>query len=500
LAAPPPLDQLMASALAGPPEDVAILWEGQSYDWGWVRDVAGQLEQALTEAGVPRDAPVAFVPRQRPEAVAAFAALVAAARSMSMIYSYQSPEAMAADVRKLRNAAVIASEQDWTGPLLDATAAVGAVGVILGADGGVAFAPGLERPGAGERRPPPTEPSIEVLTSGTTGPPKRHMVTFEGIRRCALDAAFQMSDVTDKRPGQLTTPLANISGIFSFFILVPRRKPMLLETKYTLSAWRDYIRTWRPETAFVIPTMVKQVLDADIPKEELSSLKSFSTGMGPVDPDLRRQLEAKYGIPMLPFYGATEFIGTVTRMSLADHNTFGEAVFGSAGRPVQGVSIRTREVETDELIPPGSDTIGILEVRKEQISPDWIRTTDLARIDAEGFLFLHGRADGVIVRGGFKIHPGVIEAALLQHPAVFTAAVVGVPHERLGATPAVALERRPSEPEPSTAELDAFLRKSLPATHIPTHYKFVDALPRTPSEKIRLDEVRALFAPAPEGG
>jgi acyl-CoA synthetase (AMP-forming)/AMP-acid ligase II len=272
---------------------------------------------------------------------------------------------------------------------------------------------------------------------------------------------------------------------------------MLLQPKYTLDAWRDYIRTWRPDNAFVIPTMLKQVIDADIPKAEFSSLKYFGTGMGPVDPALRRQLEAKYGIPMLPFYGATEFVGTVTRMTLADHETFGEAKFGSSGRPVPGVSLRVRDQETDEELPPGSDKIGILEVRKEQLGPEWIRTTDLARVDADGFLFVDGRVDGVINRGGFKIHPAVIEAALLQHPAVHTAAIVGVPHERLGATPGAAIELKPGATRPSVAEIDAFLRKSLPATNIPTHYEFVDELPRTPSEKIKFDDVRAMFANRP---
>jgi long-chain acyl-CoA synthetase len=490
------LDQLMARVLEGPPEDVAILWEGRTYDWGWVRRTAAWLEQALTEAGVPKTAPIAFIPRQRPEAIAAFASLVAGGRSMSMIYSYQSPEAMAAEVRKLRNAALVASQEDWTAPLLAAAADVGAAGVKLSSDGAVELAPGLERVSAPAHRPPPPEPVVEVLTSGTTGLPKRHPITFEALRRCATDAAFQQADLTDGRPGQLTTPLANISGIFSFFILAPRRKPIILQQKYTLESWREHIRTWRPDNAFVNPTMVKQVLDADIPKEDFASLSHFTTGMGPIDPDQRRALEAKYGIPVLPHYGATEFVGTVTRMTLADHEKYGEAKFGSAGRPVPGVTIRVRDPETEAEIPPGDERIGVLEVRKEQIGPDWVRTTDLARIDADGFLYLHGRADGVIVRGGFKIHPAVIEGALLQHPAVQTAAVVGVPDARVGAAPGAALELRPGAPAPSIAELDAFLRQRLPATNIPTQYRFVDALPRTPSEKIRLGEVRALFEPA----
>ena len=115
----------------------------------------------------------------------------------------------------------------------------------------------------------------------------------------------------------------------------------------------------------------------------------------------------------------------------------------------------------------------------------------------DGFLYLHGRADGVINRGGFKIHPSAIESVLLQHPAVAACSVVGIPHERLGWVPVAAVELRPGAPEPTVAEIDAFLRKGLPATNIPTDYRIVGELPRTTSHKIRLDGVRAMFAPVP---
>jgi long-chain acyl-CoA synthetase len=491
----PRLDQIIAASLEGPDDELAITWQGQTYDWGYVRQAAARLEQALQRAGAPADMPVGFIPRQCPEAAAAFIAMIASRRSMTMIYSYQTVDAMAADVRKLRTAVVVANAEDWTEPLIAAARETGAAGVSLARDGGVELVSGLETVGAGEHRPAPAETSIELLTSGTTGPPKRYPIPFEQFRRCMLDSSFQLGGGTgDKRPAQITVPIANISGIYGFIVAAALRRPVLLENKFTLAKWLEYQRTYKPANIGGPPAIVKMILDADVPPEDLSGAKFMTIGMGPVDPVLRRQFEAKYDIPILPCYGATEFVGAATAMTLDDNARYGaEAKFGSVGRPVRGVTLRVKDQESDAIIPAGEDRIGIVEVLHDDIGPDWIRTTDLGRLDADGFLYLHGRADGVINRGGFKIHPSAIESVLLQHPAVAACAVVGVPHERLGWVPVAAVEVRPGSPAPTAAEIDAFLRKGLPATNIPTDYRIVDELPRTPSLKIRLDAVRDMF-------
>jgi acyl-CoA synthetase (AMP-forming)/AMP-acid ligase II len=269
---------------------------------------------------------------------------------------------------------------------------------------------------------------------------------------------------------------------------------MILEEKFTLPVWLEFVRTHRPQNIAGPPAMVQMILDADIAREDLSSARFMTMGMGPVDPVIRRRFEARYGFPILPCYGATEFVGSATAMTMADHIKYGEAKFGSVGRPIQGATLRIRDEDSGEILPAGNDSIGIVEVQIDALGPDWIRTTDLGRIDADGFLYLHGRADGVIIRGGFKIHPSAIESVLMQHPGVAACAVVGHPHERLGHVPVAAVEARPDVSPPTVAELDSWLRKHLPATNIPADYRIITELPRTPSLKIRVDAVRELFA------
>jgi long-chain acyl-CoA synthetase len=140
---------------------------------------------------------------------------------------------------------------------------------------------------------------------------------------------------------------------------------------------------------------------------------------------------------------------------------------------------------------------GLIEVVAPRIGPDWIRTTDIGLIDEDGFLFLRGRSDGAIMRGGFKLLPETIERALTTHPAVAAAAVVGVVDDRLGQVPAAVIQLKPGAAKPSIEALNRHLRDRVYATHIPTRYLFVDSLPRTPSMKVDQPAVRALFVDEP---
>ena len=497
-AEPRHLDEIAAWSLAGPRDESAIHWQGQTFDRGWLADTAVRITNAIAATGAPPDVTAGFIPRQRPEAAAAFLAMIAARRSMTMIYSYQSVDAMAGDLRKLCTAVLVAHEEDWQEPLISAAREVGAAGVSLTVEGEALPVPGLERVNGSNHRPAPDEPSIELLTSGTSGPPKRHPISFGQFQRCMLESSFKLGDGEgDKRPALVTVPLANISGIYGFIVAVAGRRPIIMEEKFTLPVWQDYVRTHRPQNISGPPALVKMILDADIAPEDLSSVRFMTMGMGPVDPVIRRTFETRYGFPILPCYGATEFVGSATAMTMDDHLKYGEAKFGSVGRPIRGATLRIRDEDTGEILPSGDEGIGIVEVQIDALGPDWIRTTDLGQIDGDGFLYLHGRADGVIIRGGFKIHPSAIESVLMQHPAVGACAVVGRPHARLGHVPVAAVEAKPDAVPPTGAELDSWLRKHLPATNIPADYRIVADLPRTPSLKIRIDAVRELFAPFP---
>lgn len=136
-----------------------------------------------------------------------------------------------------------------------------------------------------------------------------------------------------------------------------------------------------------------------------------------------------------------------------------------------------------------------MRLRELCADPDqWTRTTDLASVDEDGFLFIHGRTDDAVIRGGFKILPSVVEDALRAHPAVTDAAMAGMPHERLGAVPVAAVTLRHNVVAPTEMEMIAWLRRRLARYQVPVALKIVDDLPRTPSMKVSRPALRDLFA------
>jgi acyl-CoA synthetase (AMP-forming)/AMP-acid ligase II len=163
------------------------------------------------------------------------------------------------------------------------------------------------------------------------------------------------------------------------------------------------------------------------------------------------------------------------------------------GRAHAGCDLRVVEPDTGVVLPP--DAEGVLEVRTAQLGDDagWIRTTDVARIDADGFLFILGRADQAIIRGGFKVLPDDVRAAIERHPAVRFAAVVSRPDDRLGAVPVAAVELRADAGPVGADDLLGHLSGLLARYEVPVELRIVGELPRTPAGKPDLAAVAALM-------
>ena len=167
---------------------------------------------------------------------------------------------------------------------------------------------------------------------------------------------------------------------------------------------------------------------------------------------------------------------------------------GSVGRAHPGCALRVVRPADGAVL--GADEEGVLEVKAAQLGAQggWVRTTDLARIDADGFVWILGRSDQVIVRGGFKVHPEDVCAALERHPRVRGAAVVSRPDPRLGAVPVAAVELRAGPAPVTPQDLLAHASASLARYELPAEIRIVAELPRTASAKVDLAAVTALLA------
>ncbi|MDB5968711.1 MAG: AMP-dependent synthetase [Hydrocarboniphaga sp.] len=482
------LQEFTARALARPAAQQAIEFQKRWIGWGDMRRVAERLAALIEASGAAAGAPIAFVPRNRPSAVAALLGLLARGSYLRMIYAFQSPAAIARDIDKLMPSVVVAAAEDFPEEVQAVLRANGIAGIAL-SEMDAAAVPGLEQ----SRRKHDDEasgyPRIEILTSGTTGPPKQFTVSYELIAKHHIG---EMKDLSQETPALLCFPLGNITGVYSTLPPMVKGQRGILLDRFSVAGWHDYVKRFRPTMTGLPPAGVQMVLDANIPNEDLASIRYMGTGAAPLDPVVHRAFEERYGIPILLSYGATEFGGPVAAMTAELHAEWGQNKFGSVGRAMPGAALRVIDADTGAVLPQNHE--GILEAVSPRIGPAWIRTSDIALIDEDGFLFHRGRADGAIMRGGFKLLPETIERALLLHPAVSAAAATGIPDHRLGQVPAVAVQLKPGVDAPGTADLEAHLRDHLPSTHIPVQWRFVETLPRTPSFKVDRPAVKALFA------
>jgi acyl-coenzyme A synthetase/AMP-(fatty) acid ligase len=489
------LDELSARALARHASLPAIEFEGHWFDWGSMRRVADRLGSLIDASGAQAGAPVAFVARSRPSALAALLGLIAKSHTIRMIYPFQSAAGIGRDVERLKPAVIVAAAEDFSHALIESLRTLGIAAIAIREMDACAV-PGLERWQRTGDTDRPAPPQIEILTSGTTGPPKQFGISYDVIARHYIGAKtsgdLREGEMARLPPALLYFPLGNISGIYTTLPPLLKGLRIVLLDKFTVRAWHEYVLRYRPTVFGLPPAGVQMLLDADIPKADLASIRTLSTGAAPLDPTVQRAFEERYGIPVLLSYGATEFIGPVSAMTVELHARWGASKFGSVGRALPGAQLRITDPQTGATLPPGRE--GIVEVISPRVGPEWIRTSDIGMIDEDGFLFHRGRADGAIVRGGFKLMPERIECALLLHAAVSAAAVVGVPDPRLTQLPAAAIKLKPGVTQPTVAELEKHLRDHVPATHIPVLWRFVESLPTTPSLKVDRPAVRRLFA------
>jgi len=475
------------------PDAGAIEFEGRWFPWHVFSIAARRLEVIFDSARIDRTMTIGLVARNRPGPVVAFSALLGNARSFLMIYSAQRPSGIAADIRGLKLAAVIADSADWTPESIAAAREAGSIGISAGGDpeNPVSIVDGLSTLGEGPFRRADESVTMELLTSGTTGAPKRVPLSVKTFESAVADvAAIYGSGDARPRTGIVFHPLSNIAGVTFLIPMMLQGQPICLIEKFRLPVWLDAVRRHRPNRTSLPPSVIRTILDEKVPREALASFSTIGVGAAALDPLLQQRFEDEYGIPLLIAYGATEFCGVIANWTPDNYRKMGPLKRGSVGLARPGVSLRVVNPDDGQMVARGA--IGVLEAEVLRLGPGWIRTTDLASIDEDGFLYLHGRADGAINRGGFKVLPETVASALRQHPDVLDAAVVGIDDARLGVIPVAAVELRTGS-DADEAGLIAFAREKLLAYQVPVSVKLLREMPRNASMKIDLAAVKHLF-------
>jgi long-chain acyl-CoA synthetase len=470
-----PLGRRIADVLELQPDAAAIEYDGQ---WSTWRQVAG-LANRIAAVG---ETEVGMLLRNRPAHVAAFLGVLLGGGTVVTINPSRGDERTRTDIEALDLPAVVGEPDD-----LASMVSAGPTAIPIS---GLDAAPQVPAPSAGRQGV-----AVRMLTSGTTGPPKRIDLTYDMLARSVIGPEPDRSPPpTELRHGVaiVNAPMVHIGGVFRILQCVCDARSFALLDRFELHRWADAVRRHRPRAVSLVPAALRMVLHSDLTAEDLASIRAVTSGTAPLSPEDSDAFTAKFGIPVLTSYAATEFGGGVAGWTLADYQKYWHVKRGSVGRPSLGAQLRVVDDEGTPL-DPGRD--GLLEVKPGQLGPtgDWVRTTDMARIDEDGFLWILGRADQAIIRGGFKVMPDDVRAALEGHPAVRGAAVVGRPDDRLGETPVAMVELRDAG-SVDAGTLIEFLRTRLAHYEIPTDIAVVEQLPRTPSGKADLSAVRDHFS------
>jgi len=476
--------------LDNPPERDLLEYEGHWWTWPQVAAVGKGIGALLDAAGVPKDVAIGVVIQNHPETAAALIGLIALGRPITMVYSHQADALIAANVRKLNLAVVIAEERDWSDELRSC---------FDGDRLGISLPAGLGSPvvvKAAERllencRTHP-EVVVEVLTSGTTGAPKNISLSLKALSRGIGSLVQGVEAAGESHVEVIYVPLASIGGILLTLGYAAGGSRFCLLERFKVEQWADAIRRHRTVTAGVTAPVIRAILEKRIDPEWLKSLRCVFGGAGPLETELRLKFQDIYGTDVCWGYGATEFAGTLATWTPDLKAQLGGDRLHSVGRVVPGLEVRITDPETGESLPKGET--GRLEALIPNVAEDWIRTNDLAKFDEDDILYIFGRLDGAINRGGFKVLPEIVVEALRRHPAVSDAAVIGLPDARLGEIPVALVELKDETAKVTAEELRDFVRAYLPAPSVPAQVKIVGELPRNTMLKVDIVAVRKLWA------
>ncbi len=482
------------------PSATALYFGSSEYGWDDLRALADRLGETLHEAGLDETCPVGWIARNDPNVVAGALGLLISGNCISPINPHVAAAKLASDIDRFAHAAVIGAAEDWTDANIAAAEKQGILGLSLhlGSDDSIRKVTGSF--GGVREHHARTDPDIvlERISSGTTGDPKRFLVRADTFVKALGFAATSEPGgaagdalALKRSPALVFNTFAHSAGLWGVATALYHARPIVLHDRFTVDGWAQSVRRFRPKMLSLMPAMIAMVMEEDVPVELFAGVIAVRAGSAPLPPATQRAFEEKYGVPVLIDYGASEFMGGIASWSLADRKRFGETKRGSVGRLRPDIEARIVNAETGEAVVAGEQ--GVLHLKTPRHGPDWVVTTDLASIDEDGFLSLHGRADEAINRGGFKILPEEVADLLRDHPAIREVAVLGVRNERLGQVPVAFVELVDGE-NPSPDELVEFARDRMPPYFVPVAFEFVREMPRTNSLKISRPALREQFA------
>jgi long-chain acyl-CoA synthetase len=333
------------------------------------------------------------------------------------------------------------------------------------------------------------DPAVILYTSGTTGSPKG-VVLSHGNLRAAADQAHAAWDVGDDQVGLGCLPFSHVYGLTTSLASTKRRGRAVLVRWFDAAEFLRLVDEFRVTITALVPAMMVALLDhPERGRWDTSSLRYVVSGAAPLPLELLRRFEDAFGCTVLQGYGLSETAGQCT-LNTPEHNRP-----GSVGRPIPGVEVaivgldgtRLGPMDDGEIRVRGANVMRGYYERPEETATafvdGWLRTGDVGHVDEDGYLYVVDRLKDLIIRGGFNVVPRDVEDVLATHPAVAQAAVIGLPHPRLGELVHADVVLRPGEAA-SPEDLLAHCRQRLASYKCPASIHIVSSLPMTATGKV----------------
>ena len=389
-------------------------------------------------------------------------------------------------------------------------------GMVAGSGGQVmtaeAFKAAASRSKPVEEFADPDDVAIVLFTSGTTSQPKAVELSHNNLTSYVTGTVdFDSADPEDA--ALVCVPPYHIAGVGAALSNLYAGRKIVYLPKFDPREWVRLVRDERVSTATVVPTMLDRIV-AELEREPaaLPTLRNLAYGGSKVGlPLVCKAMKLMPEVGFVNAYGLTETSSTIAVLTPDDHRIAHDASdgaiarrLGSVGRPVPGVEVEIR-AEDGSVLPSGAT--GELFVRGPQVSGrytgigsvldarGWFPTKDIAMVDADGYLYIGGRSDDTIIRGGENIAPSEVEDVLVEHPDVHEVVVVGVDDDQWGQIIVAVVVPEPGA-GPDVEELREFARKSLRGSRTPDRIEFRDSLPTTATGKVLRREIVNDLKPA----
>jgi acyl-CoA synthetase (AMP-forming)/AMP-acid ligase II len=351
----------------------------------------------------------------------------------------------------------------------------------------------------------PDDVAIVLFTSGTTSKPKAVELSH-GNLTSYITGTVEFGSAETGDAALICVPPYHIAGVNAAMSNLYAGRKMVYLANFEAREWVRLVADEKVTTATVVPTMLDRIVTVlEQEPVDLPALRNLAYGGSKVGlPLVRKALDLLPHVGFVNAYGLTETSSTIAVLTPDDHRdahgNLDETVarrLGSVGQPVPGIEVQIRN-ESGKVLGPGE--FGELFVRGEQVSgkytgigsvlddEGWFPTKDIATLDEAGYLFITGRSDDTIIRGGENISPAELEDVLVEHPHVHEVAVVGVEDPQWGqAIVAVIVPAAGVDPDPD--KLREHVRKFLRGSRTPDRVVFRDELPTNATGKLLRREI-----------